>query len=472
VNKLQPLLLEVTGALSECAKEAHFDFGHDTAVVAVQHLLWQTVDLFQALVELGVNPENIFATGKVYSTSPIVKDILRDMGVTVVESTMPAPGEYEQSFTKDVDRFWAVTAKCLAQRNIKRLLVLDDGGRCITQIPRDLLNRYQVCGVEQTSFGMFVFEENPPAFAVMSWARAAVKLQIGGGLFSHCLLDKVQSEFLGGKALEGQEVGIVGLGSIGSAMASLAAQQHNRVVFYDPDPNLVVPNYLNGSVRRASCLEELMTSSDFIFGCSGRNPFQHQWPVKYRPGIKLFSGSGGDHEFGPIIRTLKQSRDFEVAPLTWDISSDHGPSGPMLIAYLGYPYNFVSRDIEAVPTHIVQLETAGLLAGLIQARQHLSLCQESREKNAGIHRISLEAQHFVYETWLGTMKSRGVDLSETYGWDPALLTAAENLSWFRKRSEPYRASGNTELAMARILAPRSTLRLTGERKLEPDFCSS
>ncbi len=470
--KLQPLLLEVTGALAECAKEAHFDFGGDTAVVAVQHLLWQTVDLFQALVELGVRPENIFATGKVYSNSPIVKDVLRDMDVTVVESTMLAPGEYEQAFSEDVDRLWAVTARCLAERNIKRILVLDDGGRCITQIPRELLDRYQVSGVEQTSFGMFVFEQNPPAFAVMSWARAAVKLQIGGALFSHCLLEKVQTEFLGGKTLEEQDVGIVGLGSIGSAMASLAAQQHNQVVFYDPDPDLIVPDYLKGRVRRADSLEELMTRSDFVFGCSGRNPFQNKWPMKHRSGIKLFSGSGGDHEFGPIIDALKQSSDFQVAPLTWDISSERGPSGPIHIAYRGFPYNFVSRDIEAVPTHIVQLETAGLLAGLIQARQHLWLCQERRERNTGIHRVSPEAQHFIYETWLRTMKTRGVDLSETYGWDPAMLAAAENLAWFMERTEPYRASRNTELGMSRILAPRNTLRLTAERKLEPDFCSS
>ena len=52
-----------------------------------------------------------------------------------------------------------------------------------------------MCGVEQTSLGMFLFEEKPPPFAVISWARAAVKLEIGGPIFSQCLIDRLNTEF-------------------------------------------------------------------------------------------------------------------------------------------------------------------------------------------------------------------------------------------------------------------------------------
>ncbi|HVF21797.1 MAG TPA: hypothetical protein VM941_01930, partial [Pyrinomonadaceae bacterium] len=74
-------LLEVTRALSNCAQEADFDFGADTAIVAVQHMLWQTIDLLAAIAALGVKRENIFALGKVYSNSPIVIGTLRDRGI-------------------------------------------------------------------------------------------------------------------------------------------------------------------------------------------------------------------------------------------------------------------------------------------------------------------------------------------------------------------------------------------------------
>jgi D-isomer specific 2-hydroxyacid dehydrogenase-like protein len=476
MTKLSASLMEVTRALSNTAKTADFHFGEDTAIVAVQHMLWQTVDLCEAISTLGVRCENIFALGKVYSNSADVIAVLRDFGITVVQSSTPIAGEFERYFQADVKQLWQVVAQRLSRRAVKRILVLDDGGACSTSIPSELLRRYAVAGVEQTSFGMFRFEEHLPPFAVMSWARAAIKLQIGGALFSQCLLAKLQSRVLGGATLTGQNVGIIGLGSIGRAMAHLVERQHNNVVFYDPDPQLQVPEYLRGRVTRTDSLEELMLRCDFVFGCSGRNPFKNQWPLKYRPGIKLFSGSGGDQEFGPIIKDLKTRRDFTVTPYAWDISSNDGPSGPISIAYLGYPYNFVARDIEAVPTRLVQIETGGLLAGLIQARTYLRFCEEGRVNSHGIHRISPDAQLFVYQTWLTAMNDRHIDLPQLYGCDPAILEAAHERSWFVENSEPhpslsYRPHQATETAMARIVAGSSASEFGNERKFKPDLCS-
>lgn len=480
--KSQPSLLEVTRALSNCAHVAEFDFGADTAIVAVQHMLWQTVDLFAAIAGLGVKRENIFALGKFYSNSPVVIGTLRDRGITVLDGNMPAPGQYEQYFERDVDRLWETVARNLAQRDVKRILVLDDGGTCITRVPAELLQRYEMCGVEQTSLGMFLFEETPPPFAVMTWARSAVKLKIGGPIFSHCLLSKFESRILGGDVLTGANVGVIGLGSIGSAMAVLTSRQHNNVFFYDPNTELQIPQRLEGRITRAESLEELMLRCDYVFGCSGRQPFKDKWPLKYRPEIKLFSGSGGDQEFGAIIndlaerRDLKEHRDFSVDPRTWDIRATKGPSGPISIAYLGFPYNFVSRDIEAVPTSIVQLETGGLLAALIQARTYMSLCETRQAENSGIHRISPEAQSFVYRRWLTMMKGRRIDLQRAYGYDPALLDAARDRWWFFDSSEPhpslsYEPHLEAENQMANVVEGAGESLLSAERKLEANLCS-
>jgi D-isomer specific 2-hydroxyacid dehydrogenase-like protein len=476
MSKLSASLMEVTRALSNAAKAADFSFGKDTAIVAVQHMLWQTIDLCEAIAGLGARRENIFALGKIYSNSPVVIGVLRERGITVLQSSAPTPGEFERYFQQDVDQLWELVAQRLSRRMIKRILILDDGGRCSTSIPAELLRRHAVAGVEQTSNGIFRFEEQPPPFAVMSWARAAVKLNIGGPLFSQCLLAKLQSRVLGGNTLAGENVGIIGLGSIGSALAHLMARQDNNVLFYDTDPRLQVPDCLHGRIARADSLEELMLRSDFVFGCSGRNPFKDQWPVKYRPGVKLFSASGGDQEFRPIINDLKATRRFDVNCFAWDISSDTGPSGPISIAYLGYPYNFVSRDVEAVPTAVVQIETGGLLAGLIQARIYLGLCEAGRMKSHGLHRISPDAQSFVYETWLTTMEERHIDLPEIYGCDPAILQAARDRWWFDENSEPcpslsYRPHQATETAMARIVAGSNASEFGSQRKFEADLCS-
>jgi hypothetical protein len=447
--------MEVTQALVGRAKAANFDFGADTAFVVVQHMLLQTVDLLQAVADMGQRLENVFALGKVYSNSiPVIRTI-REMGVTVTESTMPEPGEFNECFVQDIKRLWDVAGHELAQRHINRIIVLDDAGECISNAPPELLQQYMVGGVEQTSQGVFVFEEKPPPFGVISWARAAVKRQIGGRIFSLCLIDNLHTEFLNGNPLQDHTIGIIGLGSIGSGMANLTARQGNKAVFYDPDPNLPIPEFLQGRAVRLDSLEELMLRCEYVFGCSGRNPFKDNWPMAHRPGLKLFSGSSGDQEFVPIILDLKERPSFEIASGSWDLTSADGPSGPILIGYYGYPYNFSSRQVEAVPTHIVQLETGGLLAGLMQARIRLALCENGYEQNTGIHRMSPEAQSFVLKTWLRAMRDRGLDVTERYGYDPEILTAARYNKWFVDHTEPrpdsgYEPASRTEEVMRQI----------------------
>lgn len=432
--------------MSDRARKTRFTFGDDTMLVAVQHMLAQTVDLFRALGEIGLNPENIFALGKIYSNNATVISAIRDLGVTVLDNTVPEPGRFDESFEQDIKRLWKVVTENLESRHIKRIIVLDEGGHCVTNTPPELLQKYLFAGVEQTSRGIFIFEQNPPPFAVFSWARAAVKLQIGGHLFSHLLIERLRTDYLRGKSLRGLEVGIAGLGSIGRGLANIVIREGGRVFFYDPVSHFKIPLCRQDRITRVDSLQELMLRCDYLLGASGRNPFEGKWPLAHRPGIELISASGGDHEFGPIIRDLRPRASFKVDSETWDITSEDGPSGPIRIAYLGFPYNFVSRAEAAVPTRVVQLETGGLLAGLIQARTYLTLVEEGHERNAGVHRISPEAQRFAFETWLRAMKDHGIDVREIYGYDQALLAATKRRNWFAEHSEPGSQNGDGSIS--------------------------
>lgn len=405
--------------------------------MTVQHMLVQTVDLLQTICDLGLPTENMFAAGKVYSDSAAVIRILREMGVTVVDSTMPEPGEFDSCFQRDVDQLWEIAIEKLAQRRIKRLLVLDDGGTCITSVPPAVLRTCKVYGVEQTSQGIFLFAERPPPFPVISWARTAVKLEIGSGVFARCFIDKLNTEFLHGQSLEGAQLGIIGLGSMGKAIANLALRQNAHVLFYDVEPDPHLPKGLYRHITSVDSLEDLLMQSDYVAGCSGRNPFQDKWPLNYRPGVKLLSCSGGDQEFAPIIRDLKRLPGFKVDGESWDITSEYGPCGPVHIAYRGYPYTFVSRGLEAVETTVVQLETAGLLAALIQARLCLDLCETGFEQTIGIHRLSLDAQRFVYEKWGTIMNRHGINICQEFGYNPAVLRAARREPWFIRNTQPH-----------------------------------
>jgi len=466
---------EVTRALSDCARAAGFRFGEDTAVVAVQHMLEQTIVLFKAAASMGLNLRNVFALGKVYSNSLPVIERLRGLGVTVLESSLPPPGEFHSYCQSEINKLWQVVAQALAGRRIKRLLVLDDGGVCITSVPAEILKQYDVCGVEQTSLGTFLFEERPPAITVFSWARTAVKLQIGGPIFSQCFIDRFRRDFLRGKSLHGAKMGIIGMGSIGKAFANLAARDGERLWYYDPIPDALVPASLGDKVTRVNSLEELMLRCDYVVGCSGRNPFKGNWPLKYKPGIKLLSASGGDQEFGPIINDLRHKPDFKIAPNTWDITCKQGPSGPIQIAYLGYPYNFVSRATEAVPTAIVQIEIGGLLAALMEARLYLELPKTARKQNRGIQRTAPGAQRFVYFTWLNAMADRRIDVIDLFGYDPAMLNLMSEDEWFIQNTQPkpgrhYTPIHQLEERMEQILSVCSVCALL-QGKAESNLCA-
>jgi hypothetical protein len=465
--------LEVTRALLDRARAARFRFGADTALVAVQHMLYQTVDLLRTAGEMGLNLQNVFALGKVYSNNTPVIETLRQLGVTVVETTRPRPGEFHRYFEQDTSRLWRVAAEALTHRRVSRVLVLDDGGLCITNAPDAVLERYHLCGVEQTSLGMFRFRQKAPRFAVISWARTAVKLELGGPIFSQCFLDRLNTHFLGRGTLDGKQLGIIGMGSIGRALARLALKQGARVSYYDPDPYLQIREALRRQVTRLESLEELLVRCEYVAGCSGRNPFEEKWPLKHKPGIKLLSASAGDQEFGPIISDLQQKPDFKVEPRTWNISSEHGPSGPIQIAYLGYPYNFVSRAPEAVPTRIVQLETGGLLAALIQARFHLQLCETNQVHNRGIHRVSPKAQRFVCENWRRAMDEWNVNIVEQFGYDPAMLAAARHVNWFVENTEQHPGDdaplSTLEQTMAEFVRDQYRSGIRIERKAETDL---
>ena len=460
--------LEVTQAVLNCGRATGFRFGDDTAVVAVQHMLKQTVDLFQTLVAMGLNVNNIFALGKVYSNSSKVIETLRAMGVTVIDSVMPPPGEFHSYFEQDTKRLWQIASEQLASRRIKRVLVLDDGGVCITSVPPEVMRRYELCGVEQTSLGMFLIKMKPPPFAVISWARAAVKLEIGGPIYSHWFIDRLHTEFLCDRALRGQRLGVIGMGSIGRGVANLGVRHGNQVFYCDPGADLNLPASLSQRVTRLDSVEDLMTRCDYVLGCSGQNPFKGKWPLNHKPGIKLFSASSGDQEFGPIIRGLEQRPNFQITPNTWDIISEHGPSGPIHVAYLGYPYSFVSRGLEAAPTQIVQFDIGGLLVALVQARLLLEQCETSHEKSRGIHRLSPHAQQFVYERWVKAMRERKIDTSQLFGHDLGTLSATQSDDWFIQNTEPragehYRPAKVVEEMMDNFVGKGFRVKVQGRR---------
>ena len=200
------------------------------------------------------------------------------MGVTVIDSTTSRTRENFILFSTRYRKALGSRAETLDGATIKRILVLDDAGLCITSVPADVLRRYAVCAVEQTSQGMFLFEQKPPPFAVISWARAAVKLEIGGPIFSQCFIDKLNTEFLGGKSLRGERLGDHWPGKYrqGRGKSGRTAGQQSALLRSDPD--LQLPSLSNARSTRVDSLEELMCVVITCLAVPAAS-LSEQWPL-------------------------------------------------------------------------------------------------------------------------------------------------------------------------------------------------
>src|SRR5262249_21660469 len=133
-----------------------------------------SLPLFRALVATGVEPKRICILGKAYSTNQAVVQALQHLGCHVVAGTSPRfAGDFAAQMTHDVTEVWD-DAKALAG-GAARIVVLDDGGRCIANCPEWATARLAV-GVEQTSHGRDRLVRGH--IPVVGVARSAVKLQL------------------------------------------------------------------------------------------------------------------------------------------------------------------------------------------------------------------------------------------------------------------------------------------------------
>ncbi|MCL1993363.1 MAG: 3-phosphoglycerate dehydrogenase family protein [Spirochaetes bacterium] len=93
----------------------------------------------------------------------------------------------------------------------------------------------------------------------INWAHTIA----GKGAEVPDLVEKEKSKFEGGE-LRGKTLGVIGLGAIGSMVASAALALDMKVVGYDPALTIEGAWNLSSQVRRAETLESLLGKSDYI----------------------------------------------------------------------------------------------------------------------------------------------------------------------------------------------------------------
>ncbi len=175
---MSSLNMPVINSIRELTKNNNKIF-KNSIFVCIQHLLYTSIDLFNALIYLGTKTDNIFLLGKIYSNNQEVFNILSQKGLHLIQNSPQTKfGYFQESFENDVLRLWSMVLDHLKYKNIEKIIILDDGGFCLKHTPSQILDDYPVIGIEQTSSGLVKIGKNKLAFPVIEVASSAAKQRV------------------------------------------------------------------------------------------------------------------------------------------------------------------------------------------------------------------------------------------------------------------------------------------------------
>jgi hypothetical protein len=366
----QPLIagapeLPTVAALADAARNAGLEIAPDVKLVAVQHMVRTNLTLFQELIGLGLNPRNVYAIGKGYSTSPACITALREVEIQVSPDLVPpAPGRYEEARERELEGFWKARGREEWLRSQQKLIVCDVGGRLLSLVQDEctrLGSGSDAVGIELTTSGIRRLESQKPCIPIIDVAEAAAKSVHESPLVANAILDRIDLRAPG--HWPHVRAGVIGLGHIGKAV--IGALESRGIEVVAATVNSVEAA---GGRWRQVPMGQLLEEADIVFGCSGVDLFSRGFPYRHKPGLVLVSCSSEDVEFHSLL-----TQSDQAAGGTWpapDVTIS-GPSGLITILHGGFPFNFDASGI-SLPEQMVQTTTALMLCAILTASHVLS----------------------------------------------------------------------------------------------------
>lgn len=367
MNNIKPQILPVLQIIIEKLK-AHQDLHiGNVTFVCVQHLLFTTVDLIKALIILGAKPKNIHITGKIYSTCPEVIEEIIKIGAVYYYNTQPQQlGSFNDYFNNDIINMWNKICSAIVYTNCNTIVILDDGSKCIANIPKFLSDNYRVFAVEQTSSGVAQINKNNATIPVINVAFSAAKQLLESPMIARAVVSKLDS-FLS-LHTDNLACGVIGLGVIGRAVVERLLALNRKVVVYDKVEEKY--NFINlNAVKVANSSQLLFQEADYIFGCTGEDIAESIDINEIQRTKNLISCSSQDIEFRSFLKFIQYSSRNNY-PNVLDNIDFPIKYGSIKIFRGGYPIN-LDNSGESVPAQYIQLTRGLLLGGVIQAIFHL-----------------------------------------------------------------------------------------------------
>lgn len=393
------------------------DFNPDEFyLVSVQHLLESTGSMFESLIRSGFKPSHIFLTGKIYSTHKETEEKLKQLGINIFESQFPDKlGYYAESLTADIYRMWEQLYKTI--RPGSKIIILDDGGYALVNVPPFILNNYAVFGIEQTTSGINMVKAKEK-FPIIHLASSAAKVLIEPPMVSESVQIQLGNII---RELNPEQIGIVGYGHIGKAI-TLELKKNYSISIFD-DKKQLKRNELPEKIGYYDSLEELYSSSDVIIGATGTDISDINWLENSSGDKILISVSSGDIEFNRLLRAcppyMTEKLENPLQILNLKTKQNH----ILKILRGGMVANFTGSR-HSSPGEIIQMTRGLLFSAIIQ------IINRYKEMNVSQNPVILnpEYQKTVVGLWLKDQPQRKKDYSAE------ILDGFQDVKWIERMS--------------------------------------
>lgn len=388
--------------------------------VCVQHELATTINQFESLISFGAKPSNIYLLGKYYSTCNDVANKLIGMGINRFQYSKSAVlGEFENTFRDDVKKLWQSVLDRLStdRPSINGVIIIDDGGRCISSVPRELIERYPIFAVEQTTSGLVKLKDYNLNIPIIEVASSAAKLWIESPMIAGAAIREKLEKILSNHM---PNCGVIGTGYVGQAVAEKILSLQCKVFGFDINKKNISnhPNYFQCNSK-----VEVIEKADYIFGCTGYDITNDFDLENIKDCKKFFSCSSEDKEFLALLKKAQKGFKYLKDPLCNIVYKTN--SGKLIeIMRGGFPITF-DGSCQPAPVDDIQI-TQGLL--LCAALQALELLPDNASNNKS-YKIKLNPviQQFISTEWSKTRKNIDEQLS-------IVLNKFNDISWIKANS--------------------------------------
>jgi S-adenosylhomocysteine hydrolase len=359
---------------------------------------------------IGFRPENIHIIGKPYSTISSCLDIIKNFGINYYLNLRPdSYGNFKKYFIKDIHSMWKQIVSSHLSK-ISNLLVLDDGGLCITNTPNKIVKNYKIIGIEQTQNGLDIIKNFKLLYPVVNVASSAVKKKLEPYIITNSIISSI-----GAKKIENKRCGIVGYGALGSILSKKITSIANELIFYD------INSKINSKLKNnAKNVLELFQKTDILFGCTGVDITKiiFRKMLSFENNKTLVSCSSGDYEFNSLLNKLHYKPNEKK--LTTNIEYIYNKF-KLQILNGGFPINF-NRQYEVEPIEHIQLTRTLLFIGIIQ-----SLFMENKKNTNLIYKLDALLQKSVVNNWVKYIRNKEINIDE--------IKYFNSCSWINYNSE-------------------------------------